>query len=408
MTTRPPNVPEQLVVDYDAFGTETPEELLAKAEEWRKLGPVVWTDQNHGHWVVLGTPEVRVVLSDPRKFSSSKPGQGITLTRTERELHVPIEMDGVDHREYRKILMPLFTPARVRVLEDQARRISGELLDDMVKAEECDIVADFARPLASAMFLSLVDWPLDDRHKLEVLVEQELNPPGATREEKAAAKGEAVKQLAAYCRERIEIRRRAPADDMTSTILNATLADGSPIPENRLIPMMVLLCLAGLDTTQSVLSRSLDYLGRNQEAQAEFRDNLDLLPTMIEELLRWNTPAVPNRTAMEDFELGGVQIVAGDTVQCLLQAANRDEDEFPDAWSTDFTRTVNRHVAFSVGPHKCIGSALARVILNAALDEFHTRIHGYHVVDSKAHIGAVWGMNNVRMSLTTSREPATV
>jgi cytochrome P450 len=127
---------------------------------------------------------------------------------------------------------------------------------------------------------------------------------------------------------------------------------------------------------------------------------------MVEELLRWNTPAVPNRTAMEDVELGGVRIAAGDTVQCLLQAANRDEDEFPNASTTDFTRTVNRHVAFSVGVHKCIGAALARVILASALDEFHRQISDYRVIDSKSHIGAVWGMNSVRMSLKARQTAA--
>jgi cytochrome P450 len=105
----------------------------------------------------------------------------------------------------------LFTPARVRALEGQARRISHELLDAMLEKQECDIVADFARPLASAMFLSLVDWPLSDRQKLEKLVELELNGiPGASNDEQARVKADAVAQMAAYCRERVLERRSNP------------------------------------------------------------------------------------------------------------------------------------------------------------------------------------------------------
>jgi cytochrome P450 len=406
-SSRTSHVPDRLVVDYDAFGPESAEELLRKAREWRKLGPVVWTDHNYGHWVVLAAADVRRVLSQPQIFSSSKPGQGITLTRSERELHVPLELDGDEHRQYRKLLTPLFSPVRVRTLEVQARRISRELLDDMVEKQECDIVADFARPLASAMFLGLVDWPMSDRHRLEELVELVINGfPGASQDEQAQVKGQAIAEMGAYCRERVLERRRNPTEDMTSVILNSTLADGNTIPDSRLIPMLILLCIAGLDTTQSVLSRSLDYLGRNDSARAAFRANLDNLPTMVEELLRWNTPAVPNRTVMQDVELGGVQMLAGDTVQCLLQAANRDDDEFPDASTADFNRTANRHVAFSVGVHKCIGAALARVILGSALDEFHSRIEDYRVIDSTSHTGAVWGMTNVRMSLEARRTAA--
>lgn len=399
MSARPAHVPEHLVVEYDALDPVPAEEVLAKAEEWRKLGPVVWTDSNHGHWVVLSSELARTVLSNPERFSSSKPGQGITLTRTDRELHVPLELDGAEHRAYRKILMPLFSPARVRKLEEQARKVSVELIDAFFEKERPEIVSEFARPLAGAMFLGLVDWPASDRERLEKLAEMELNPPGDTKEEKAKAKSQALAELAAYVIERVRERRENPTDDMTTVILNSKLDDGSPIPDGKLIPMLVLLCIAGLDTTQSVLARSLEYMGRNPETQAAFRKNLDTLPKMVEELLRWNTPAVPNRTVMEDCELGGVQIKEGDTVQCLLQAANRDENEFPEPWKVDFQRKVNRHLAFSVGPHTCLGASLARVILNSALDEFHRRIEHYEVVSSESHAGAVWGMKNVYLNV---------
>lgn len=408
MTTRPVHVPERLVVDYDGLASEeTAAELLARARDWQALGPVVWTDSNHGHWVALSAELNRYILSNTDKFSSAKPGQGITLTRSERELHVPLELDGAEHRRYRKVLTPLFSPARVRKLEDQVRDLAAGLIDGMLAKDVTDIVADFSRPLASSMFLGLVDWPLEDRHVLEPIVERELNGRrGESKEEKARTKSEAVQELAAYVRARVAERQQNPADDMTTVLINATLDDGSTIPESRLIPMLVLLCLAGLDTTQSVLSRSLDYLGRHDDAQDYFRSHLDALPGMVEELLRWSTPAVPNRTVVEDCELGGVQMRAGDTVQCLLQVANRDKNDFDAPWSFDLDRPRNRHVAFSVGPHTCIGSGLARVMLKTALDEFHRKVDRYAVVDSESHTGAVWGMRSVRMTLSVHEAAA--
>jgi cytochrome P450 len=402
MTTRPAHVPERLVVDYDGLDAEeSADNLLDRARQWSTLGPVVWTDANYGHWVVLAAELNRFILSNPGMFSAAKPGQGVTLTRTERELHVPLELDGAEHRRYRKVLTPLFSPARVRKLEDQVRGLAATLIEAMLAKDTTDIVADFARPLASSLFLGLVDWPLEDRHILEPLVERELNGlPGASKEEKAWIKAEAIREMAGYVRAQVVKRQQNPTGDMTTLLINAILDDGSTIPESRLIPMLVLLCVAGLDTTQSVLSRSLDYLGRHEAAQDYFRANLDSLPAMVEELLRWGAPAVPNRTVLQHCDLGGVQLKAGDTVQCLLAVASRDEQDFDNPWTLDLARPRNRHLAFSAGPHTCIGSGLARVMLNTALDEFHRKVDRYEVLGSESHTGAVWGMRSVRMTLS--------
>ncbi|GAA4474953.1 cytochrome P450 [Rhodococcus olei] len=403
--TRPAHVPAHLVVDYEAFGTEAPEELMAQVEQWRAIGPVVWTDRNGGHWVVISEPGVRTVLEDTQSFISSAPGRGVTLITSERPLHVPIEMDGAEHREYRKILMPLFSPGRVQLLQDTVRELCRALIDEIAARGECDVVTDFARPIASTMFLQMVDWPLEDRFQLEAWVEQSLNGrPGASLEELGRLKVEALASMAEYAEARIDERRGGSRDDMTTTIMNATLRSGDPIPDDKLVRMMVLLLLAGLDTTQSVLSRSLDFLGTHPEQQAQVRAAGADLTQTVEELVRYHTPAVPNRTAVSDKEIEGVLIKAGDTVQCLLGAANRDGGAFADPLTVDFDRPINRHVAFSAGPHKCIGSALARIILSVALEEFHKSFSDYRVVESQGHIGSVWGMNSVHLAV----EPAAI
>lgn len=404
---RPENVPDHLVVDYDAFAPATIQEVRAQIESWRELGPIVWTDRNHGHWIVLSAGHTRTILSDPAGFSSATPGRGVTLMRVERDLQVPIEMDGADHRQYRRIIMPLFSPRRISLLEERVGAVVHELIERAAASRTCDIVADFARPLASAMFLGMMDWPLEDREFLEQLADQSLNGVrGGSMEERAAAKVDAGKRLGAYVAARIEERRghEGAADDMTTTLINSTLNDGQPIPEGRLLGLMKLLLIAGLDTTQSVLSQTLLLLGSNAALQERVRGAGEDLPRMVEELLRLHGPAMPSRVATDDVEIGGVRIASGDTVHLLLAAANRDEAEFDEPDEVDLDRAPN-HLAFSVGPHKCIGAALARLVLAVALREFHNAFPSYRVVDAASHGGTVWGMDRVELELEVAAAP---
>jgi cytochrome P450 len=400
---RPAHVPAHLVVDYDAFAVREIDEVLSDIERWRDLGPIVWTDKNNGHWIVTAMQPTRDILSDTESFTSAKPRQGITLLEVDRELHVPIEMDGVDHRQYRRILIPLFSPGRVNALGEEVREIARSLISEFADAGSCDVVADYARPLSGAMFMRLMDWPLQDRGQLEDWAALELNgPPGATPEERVAAKAEAHALIAEYVQARIDERSGAEgrAADMTTVIIKSRLEDGSPIPKDRLVPVLRLLMIAGLDTTQSVLSQALAYLAQHPETQEYVRTHRNDIPKMVEEFLRMGAPAMPSRSSLRDYAVGDVTIAAGDTVHLLLAGANRDETEFEDPLVINFARGVNRHLAFSVGPHKCIGAALARVVLAAAIDEFHQAIERFEPMNLKSHVGAVWGMNEVRLSLT--------
>ena len=408
---RPAHVPNELIVDLDLFGGESIDELLAKIEEWRKVGPVLWSDHNHGHWVALSAEAVRAVLSDPKSFSSAEPRRGTTLTDVDRPLQVPIEMDGTEHRQYRRLLIPLFSPVRVQVLEATVREMARSLIAEFAVKGSCDVVADFARPLASGMFMQLMDWPLADRSQLEHLADLGLNgPPNATPAERSAAKLESHMKIAEYVTSQITRRREGDpgiADgDMTTVIMNSTLDDGVPIADDKLVGMLRLLLFAGLDTTQSVLSQSLYYLSTHPEAQQHLRSHRDEIPRAVEEFLRWTAPANPSRTATVDCEIGGVRILKGDTVLCMPAAADRDAAEFDEPGVVDLTRKINRHIAFSAGPHKCIGSALARVVLAAAVDEFHQAVDTYQLDAASSHTGGVWGMNRVDIVLEPAGLPA--
>jgi cytochrome P450 len=394
--TRPAHVPDSLVIDYDAFGRTSIDEVLEQAERWRQTGPVLWTDHNGGHWVVTSGAGCRQVLTNPALFNSSS-GAGTALVVADRDPYIPLELDGSEHRAYRRAINPLFAPARVRLLESDVREIAQSLLAKIAVSGKCEVVHEYARPLASSMFLRLMDWPLGDREMLEDWVERELNGiPGASPEELRKAKTDALDAMAAYTRGKLEDRRENPKDDMTSEIIQASV-EGEPIQDDLLVDMLNLLMIAGLDTTQSVTSRSIGQLAADPGLQRFVRDNPDQLPSIVEELLRFSAPAGPNRTAVVDTQVEGVQVRAGDRVHCMVQAGNRDQAEFAHPAVIDFAREVNRHMTFGLGPHKCIGASLARVVIGAALDELHKAVPAYTLASSSSHLGGVWGMDTVEV-----------
>ena len=394
--TRPDHVPAHLVIEYDVFGSKQIRDIKAEAVQWRaEKGPVVWSDHHGGHWVVLDAELVRQGLTDVATFDSSSRGVKITAISS-REPLIPIELDGVEHADYRRMLNPLFSPARTRLLGEKARAIAGELLDDIVAKGRCEVVSQFARPLASTMFLGLVDWPLDEREQLEHWVELELNGiAGQTAEQNAATQAQAMADIASYCMRQVDQCKLQPGEDMTSYLVSSAVIDGEPLQPSRLTGLLMLLMIAGLDTTQSVTSQGIEALASNPVQQEYIRTHPDQLPMVVEEILRYAGPAGPNRAAVRDTELAGVSIKAGDRVNFMVPAANRDPDEFDRPDGLDFERDVNRHMTFGLGPHKCIGAALARTVLVEAFDQLHRRLPTYRLEASSSHLGGVWGMNDV-------------
>ncbi|WP_181780294.1 cytochrome P450 [Pseudonocardia pini] len=393
--TRPEHVPADLVVDFDVLGDLGIPQAHAEASRWRReKGPVVWTDRNGGYWIVVGAEEIRRGLVDVSLFDSAS--RGVKMVTIEpREALVPLELDGEEHTTYRRILNPFFAPRRMRLLEDDVRKVARQLLAELAPTGSCEVVADFARPLASSMFLSMVDWPLEDRVKLENWVKRQVNGvAGESEEANRRIQAEALEAVTEYCRGQITSRRERPREDMTSTLMNATV-DGAPIPDERLVGLLIVLAAGGLDTTASVTSQAVELFALHPDMQAYVREDGSRIPAVVEEMLRVGAPVGPLRAALRDTELGGVEIKAGDRVHFLGQAGSRDPAEFPDPDRVDLQREPNRHMAFGLGPHRCIGAALARVVLAVAFDEFHAVIPPYRLVGSESRLGAVWGMSSV-------------
>lgn len=384
MTTSIGTVPEQLLVDFDPYDpslSSPVDRFQERVAELAALGPVLFSSAHGGYWVVTGYPEIHQVMRDPDTFSSwpnniVPHGAGKFL---------PLELDPPEHTAFRHVLQPLFNPVRMKKLEPEIRGIVNELIDGFAGRGEAEFISEFAHEVPTRVFLALMGWPLEDAPLFTECTDTTLlGKPGASEEESNAARMDAARRLTEYFMGIIADRRGGSADsaDVTTSIVNSEVElDGvtRQMTDQELGNLFHLLAIAGLHTTQGSLAWGLAYLADRPEQRQRLLDEPTLLPSVIEEVLRIEAAVSPGRKAMRDTELGGVPVRAGDQLLCILAGANRDEREFASATDLLVDRVPNRHLSFGAGPHRCIGSHLARVELAIAFGELHRRIPDYRL-----------------------------
>jgi cytochrome P450 len=328
-----------------------------------------------GHSVTVSRyADVLWALKHPEVFSSD----GVVQVGNEFPL-IPLSVDPPDHAKYRRLLDPQFSPKRMADLEPEARALVNEIIDEFIARGECDFHEEFATPLPSTIFLALMGLPHEDLPQFLRWRDDTIRPQGhdeATIEAKRAAAGKAIED---YFEAKIEEKRSQPDDRLLSTIVHGEV-EGRPLTHAELLGTTHLLLLGGLDTVTATLDCMIVYLAQNPERRDALLADGSLVPGAVEELLRHQTPVmmVPRKLA-QDWEMGGVQMRAGDGATLLIGAANADRDEFEDASDVRFDRETNRHLAFGGGAHRCLGSHLARLELTVALEEFHRRVTGYEL-----------------------------
>jgi len=399
--------------DFDIYDPA----LVARADSTRNsvarlagLGPVARSPLYGGHWVVSGYTEVQEVLRHPEIYSSWP--NNIVPRGTGKLL--PLEVDPPEHTAYRQSLQRLFNPARMKALEPEIRGIVTELIDGFAARGGCEFVAEFAHPLPTRVFLALMGWPLEDAPLFTEATDTILlGVPGGTEEESNAAREQAAGRMYSYFGKVLSDRRAGCADpgiddeDITSAIIDTPIEiDGTtrPLTDDELSNMLFLLLIAGLHTTQGSLAWSLLHLASHPDQRRRLIDDPSLIPGAVEEMLRIEAAVAPGRKVITDTSLAGTPLSAGDTVLLVLAGANADRCEFDRPDEVRIDRSPNRHLSFGSGPHRCLGSHLARVELRIALEELHRRIPDY-AVDADGlvqHPSQVRGV--VRMPVTFSPE----
>jgi cytochrome P450 len=345
--------------------------------ELRRTAPVCWVDyERGGFWAVTTHPEVSHIGADPGGFCSS---QGILTDEIGTTYETPPTMmhtDPPQHTRYRRLVQPGFKPSMVRLMEAGVTAKARALLDQIQGGETFDVVQALSIPFPLLVICELLgvdgsQWPRFFDWS-EAVIPGEVEQ---TEEQRTAHQIEMWEYLIGVAEE----RRKAPADDLVSVLANVGAdaeSGGEELTEPELAMFLIQLLVAGNETTRNLISGGLVALAENPEQWAALRADRSLIPTAVEELLRWTTPVISfMRTATAATTIRGVEVAAGDPVLLVYASANRDEEVFgPDAGKLRIDRRPNPHVSFGFGPHFCLGAALARlegrVVLGQLLDRF--------------------------------------
>jgi len=330
--------------------------------------------------IVTTRAGVDQVLHDPELFSSSTSAHDL---KTARPL-IPLQIDPPDHRKYRKLLDPLFAPQKMRLLEEEIRALVNDLIDGFADDDQIDFAQRFSTPFPSQVFLTLFGLPMDDLATFLAMKDGVIRPDHVTGKELGHPDTEALQQrtsdsIYAYFERVIAERGEARSSDLLSHFLDAEV-DGERLTHEEILDICFLFLIAGLDTVTATLDCVFTHLAEHPDDRRRLVDDPDAIPTILEELLRWETPVMGGaRVATDDTEVEGFEISKGEQVMVLYGAANVDESEFAHAGQVDWDREKNRHLAFGGGIHRCLGSHLARLELRVALTEWHRRIPEYSV-----------------------------
>jgi cytochrome P450 len=357
----------------------TPEFSRDPQSHYRKVLEQCPVLPSEGSVAVASHELVEFTLRHPELFTSDW-GDGIGLGN-ERPL-IPLQIDPPKHKEYRKLLDPLFAPREMAKLEADVARLTNEIIDVFADRGGCDFNEEFAVPLPTTVFLRLLGLPIEERPLFLKWKDAIIRPPeGIDFEESGPIRKAAADEMYAYFLKMLDLRETDPRDDLLTGFLNSEV-EGTRLTRDEILDICFLLLIAGLDTVTDALDCSFAYLAQHPEHRRQIVDDPSVIPSAIEELLRWET-VVPGvaRFARIDTEIAGCPVAKGDAVSVMLGSANVDENAFPDPFTVDFGRDPNKHLAFGGGIHRCLGSHLARLELRVAFREWHRRIPDYHVPD---------------------------
>jgi cytochrome P450 family 142 subfamily A polypeptide 1 len=337
----------------------------------RANAPVYWD----GHaWGITRYADLKAISKDPATFSNA---QGIRADAD--PLQMMIDMDDPEHFRRRKLVNKGYTPRRVREREDEVRAACTDIIDAVCEQGECDFVTDIAAWLPLIMIGNDLGVLPEDRAQLlewsDAMLSALTGNPDALEPATLAFIG-----YTEYANAVIADRTANPKDDLMSVLCHAEV-DGDRLDHQAIIDESLLILIGGDETTRHVISGGAYQLLANRDQWDRLQGDRDLLPTALEEMLRWVSPIKNmNRTATADVVVNGQQIREGDNLLLLYPSANRDEDVFDDPFRFDVGRTPNDHVAFGFGTHFCLGNSLARLELRVMFEELLDRLPDLELV----------------------------
>ena len=347
----------------------------------RNEHPIWYQDlgDGYGYWHLFKHGDIQRVSRDPARFISSR---GFTMgqERMADQQNAPesskllIETDPPRHVKLRNLINKGFTPRRIATLEDHIREIARDIVNDVCEKGEVDFVEEIAAMLPLAVICEMLDVPKSDWKQMFDASNRAIG--GADPEYAAGAEGDPASQmfLFGYFTQIMARKKENPGDDLVSVLINAEI-DGEKLTDEEILRFCFLLIIAGNETTRNATSHGMLTLMQHPEQRERLTKDLSLIPSAVEEILRWGSPVMHFiRTATEDVEIRGETVKAGQRVSMWYPSANRDEEVFEDPYTFDITRSPNDHIAFGYGEHFCLGANLARSELRIIFEELLRRL----------------------------------
>ena len=360
---------------------------------WQRLrceAPVAWCEPPGmlPFWAVTRYDDVVRISREPERFQNA-PRLAVFPEEQFETGNLPVRhllnMDPPEHREYRHLLSSRFTPRALEPKRPAVERLVDGILDAVAARDEIDFVTDVAAVMPIAVIAEMLGLPEEDREAFFRWTNETIGATDPEYQEGASVSEtteRAIRAQRAYFARMVEERRRRPTDDLIGILANAKL-DGAWIPEFELLSYLILLVVAGNETTRNAASGGLLALLERPEQLARLRADPARVRTAVEEIVRWVSPVNQFcRTPMEDIELHGQRIRAGENLCLFYGSANRDETIFEEPMSFRIERHPNRHVGFGIGEHVCLGAHLARLELQVLFRRLLERVHRLELAGS--------------------------
>jgi cytochrome P450 len=378
---------DRVKVEFNHHSREFHQDRHARWAALRRC-PVAYNPRYGGFWVVSGHPEVATVARDAETFSSRHLPDGddgidyLGIAGIPRPSALPTagiaEVEGAVHGALRRAINPYLVPAAVARMEPLMEATATWFLDQHVETGTIDLVLDLTNPVPAILTMELVGLPRDGwQHYAELFHGAVAYRPGSPELDRALAN---IPAMLAELRDEAEARRRHPRQDLITRLVELDVDGGRRLTDDELVAVLWNLVGGGLDTTTSLTALALHHLDERRDLRQRLIDEPHLLDSATEEYLRYfSVNETLTRTVTGDVELGGQRLQRGDHLMLSWLSANRDERTFERPDEVVLDRQANPHLAFGVGPHRCIGSHMARTMFRVLLRQVLARIPDYTV-----------------------------
>lgn len=403
---------DRVVVDFDQHSPEYKAHFPPISPELRSQCPVLWSEQHGGYWVVTGRDVIGQMAKRPDLLSNDHDPLGQRRGYGGVAIPSPInsqsrggflEMDSPEHLSYRQVLNPHLSPTAVERWRPMVQDLARACVDEVIETGSIDFVDDFANIVPAVLTMGLLGFPLVDWvHYCEPAHAIVYTPPQSPGWDRVI---ELLILMGARLTEELARAKAKPRPGMLASLVAVQQDNPEVFNDDDILGTLTLLIGGGLDTTTALLSHAVRWLDGRPSERARLMQDPSLLDTATEEFLRFATPAQGGgRTISADCEIAGHRFREGDRVWMSYALANRDAEVFSDADEVIIERFPNRHAAFGLGVHRCIGSNLARMSFKTMIGEVLTRLPDYEILDDEIvryeDVGTINGYQHVPAAFT--------